>query len=131
MPAIKIRSSKRCEFVGITSEIERLVPADMKTGLCHVFCVHTTAGLTINENADPDVVRDIIGSLEKVFPWESPLYRHAEGNSAAHVKASLMGFSQTIPVEDGRLRLGRWQDVYFCEFDGPRERTVHVTLING
>ncbi len=91
--------------------------------------MHTTAGLTINENADADVRKDIIFSLDKMVPWTNSMYRHAEGNSAAHVKASLMGISLTIPVSRGRLQLGTWQCVYFCEFDGPRSREVRVEFI--
>lgn len=126
MPTIRVQTGNHTEMTDITSQISAIIPPDMDSGVCIVFSIHTTAGLTINENADPDVVKDIIFSLEKLVPWSNIRYRHAEGNSAAHVKASLMGFSLTIPVRDGRLVLGTWQGVYFCEFDGPRNRTVIV-----
>lgn len=99
----------------------------LREGMCHVYCPHTTAGLTINENADPDVRHDMLLALEKVVPSDDASYRHAEGNSAAHVKASLMGFTVSLPIVDGRLALGTWQGVYLCEFDGPRQR--HVTVV--
>ena len=95
-------------------------------GVVTVFIPHTTCGVTINENADPDVVIDMLAALERMVPWEAG-YRHGEGNSAAHVKASLMGFSVQVPVADGRLQLGTWQGIYLCEFDGPRVREVRIT----
>ena len=97
----------------------------MQSGTCHVYVPHTTAGLTINENADPDVARDILADLARLVPAEGD-YRHAEGNSDAHIKASLVGFSAMVPVVDGRPALGTWQGVYLCEFDGPRRRRVLV-----
>lgn len=126
MPFVSIRTSARSELVDITADVRKLIPHDMDYGLCHVFCMHTTAGLTVNENADPDVRHDIIARLDDCIPWNSSLYRHMEGNSAAHIKASLMGFSQTLPVENADLVLGTWQCLYFCEFDGPRNRKVLV-----
>ena len=102
----------------------------MKDGICTVFIPHTTAAVTINENADPDVVRDLIMELNKIVPWEDG-YHHAEGNSAAHLKSSMTGFSQQIIIEDGRLVLGTWQGIYFCEFDGPRHRKVYVKIMEG
>ena len=96
-------------------------------GLCVVYCPHTTAGITINENADPDVVRDLIFALEKTYPDRAE-FRHNEGNSAAHLKASAIGSSATIPVKNGRLLLGTWQGIYFCEFDGPRARRFYVQI---
>lgn len=129
MPVINIPTSRRVEFIDITGKVQRaLSDAGMQSGLCHVFVPHTTAGITINENADPDVVRDIVTTLERLVP-ERGDYRHGEGNSDAHIKASMMGFSQSIPVENGRLALGTWQGVYFCEFDGPRTRQMRVTLL--
>jgi len=122
----------RIEFVNITSLVEEaLRKEDVSEGVCHVFVPHTTAGVTINENADPDVTRDILTTLSRLVPYspESGDYRHAEGNSDAHVKASLMGFSATLPVADGRLVLGTWQAVYFAEFDGPRRRRCVVTAV--
>lgn len=128
MPLLEINTKGHVEFVDISARVQSLVPA-MKSGICHVFSLHTTAGLTINENADPDVVADIISSLEKIVPWKNSMYRHAEGNSAAHVKASLMGASLSIPIDNGQLRLGPWQAVYFCEFDGPRRRGAYISFI--
>ena len=126
--SFQVRTKGRSDFVDITADISSLVKeGDIHSGLCHVFVTHTTAGVTINEDADPDVVTDIIAALDRMVPWNGP-YRHAEGNSAAHIKASIMGSSVTIPVMDGKLVLGTWQGVYFCEFDGPRTRTVIVTL---
>ena len=101
----------------------------IEDGICHVFVPHTTAAVTINENADPDVVRDITEILEKIVPWRGD-YAHSEGNSAAHVKASMLGFSETVFVEGGRLALGTWQSLYFCEFDGPRTRKVWVKVVS-
>ena len=97
-------------------------------GLCLVYCPHTTAGITINENADPDVVKDLLYGFEKAFP-DRPEFRHAEGNSTAHLKASCIGSSVTIIVENGSPKLGTWQGIYFCEFDGPRERTFQVKIV--
>jgi secondary thiamine-phosphate synthase enzyme len=99
-------------------------------GLAHLWCPHTTAALTVNEGWDPDVTTDLLGRLEVLVPWSAG-YRHAEGNSAAHIKAALIGPGVTVPVEGGHLALGRWQDVYFCEFDGPRRRTVEVRYLEG
>ncbi len=126
MNELKVATNRRAEMLDITAEINRLVPASMDSGVCHVFCAHTTAGLTVNENADPDVQRDILAALERLVPWNDPAYRHGEGNSAAHLKASMMGFSQMLPVCKGRLSMGIWQGLYLCEFDGPRTRTVTV-----
>jgi len=123
---IDVRTGSRTQFVDITDGISEKVRRNgVQNGICFVFTQHTTAGLTINENADPDVVRDILASLARLVPPAGD-YRHAEGNSDAHIKASLMGFSLTIQVIDGRLALGTWQGIYFCEFDGPRNRHVLV-----
>jgi secondary thiamine-phosphate synthase enzyme len=100
----------------------------VKSGLCHIYVPHTTAGVTVNENADPSVRTDITAVLERIVPWNDK-YAHGEGNSAAHVKASMMGFSVTVPVERGQLLLGTWQGIYFCEFDGPRSRKVIVKIV--
>jgi secondary thiamine-phosphate synthase enzyme len=129
MQEIHVSTSRHTELVDITAQVNALVPREMETGICHVFCKHTTAGLTINENADPDVQNDLVAALDKIVPWDNPIFRHFEGNSAAHLKASFMGFSQTIPVKDGKLCLGTWQGLYFCEFDGPRPRKVLVQFI--
>jgi secondary thiamine-phosphate synthase enzyme len=116
----------RTEFVDITRQVaSALGESGVKSGLCTVFIPHTTAGVTINENADPDVQRDMIMELNKIVPFDDN-YRHSEGNSAAHIKATMVGSSVTIPVEDGRMQLGTWQGIYFCEFDGPRTRRVWV-----
>lgn len=131
MPNIQVQTKEHSEMLDITSQISAIIPQDMYSGICVLFSMHTTAGLTINENADPDVTKDIIFSLDKLVPWSNSKYRHCEGNSAAHVKASLMGFSLTVPVRNGRLLLGTWQGIYFCEFDGPRNRTVSVEFIRG
>jgi len=124
-----VHTRNRTDFIDITPEVTNaLRSAGVKDGLCQVFIPHTTAGVTINENADPDVRSDIMNALEKLVPWTGG-YRHFEGNSAAHIKASLMGFSITVPVENGKLVLGTWQCIYFCEFDGPRTRKVVVTAV--
>lgn len=118
-------------FVNITGQVqEALKKCGVTNGLCLVYCPHTTAGITINENADPDVVRDLLFALDKTFP-DRPEFRHCEGNSAAHLKASVIGSSVTVPVEDGKLALGVWQGIYFCEFDGPRHRRFVVKVVGG
>jgi secondary thiamine-phosphate synthase enzyme len=98
------------------------------TGICHVYVPHTTAGVFINENADPDVLNDLLRTVEGLVPWDNG-YQHAEGNAAAHIKSSLVGTSLSVPVRDGRLVLGRWQGIFFADFDGPRERQVQVTVL--
>lgn len=129
MEKINITTNKHSEMIDFTEGVKALIPAGFKSGICHIFCQHTTAGLTINENADPDVQRDLLAATEELVPWNNKLFRHFEGNSAAHLKASLMGFSQTVPISDGKLCLGTWQGIYFCEFDGPRNRKVLVQFI--
>ncbi len=99
-------------------------------GICVIYCPHTTAGITINENADPDVVRDLLLALDRSCP-DRPEFRHCEGNSAAHMKASTVGSSVTVPITGGRLLLGTWQGIYFCEFDGPRSRSFYVKILEG
>ena len=124
----QVASKDRCQFIEITSEVNKAVrAAGVSQGLCTVFVPHTTAGVTINENADPSVVRDVLMELEKTVPFDDH-YVHREGNSAAHIKASLMGSAVQIIVDAGRLSLGTWQGVYFCEFDGPRRRSVQVQV---
>ena len=126
MHSFSIQTRKHSQFLDITAELQSWVnDVGCSNGVVTVFVPHTTAGITINENADPDVVRDMMQALENAVPWEAG-YRHSEGNAAAHVKASLMGSSVQIIVESGRLQLGTWQSVYFCEFDGPRTRNVWV-----
>lgn len=124
MQSLSVRTRKHTQFLDITREIQASISdLGFENGILTVFVPHTTAGVTINENADPDVVIDLSGALEKAVPWQLE-YQHSEGNAAAHVKASLMGSSVQLPVKDGRLQLGTWQAVYFCEFDGPRSRNV-------
>ena len=116
-------------LVDITAGVAQAVQeSGMTDGLVTVYCPHTTAGITINENADPDVVSDILRQLDEMVPWRQPFYRHCEDNSAAHVKSSITGCSETIPLAKGRMTLGTWQGIYFCEFDGPRTRRVIVTV---
>ena len=115
-------------FIDITGQVRKIVASgNVQNGLCQIFVPHTTAGVTINENADPDVVTDMLAALGKMVP--DLHYRHSEGNSPAHVKSSLVGCSITVPISEGRLCLGTWQGIYFCEFDGPRTRKVWVQLV--
>lgn len=126
---LNIKTTRRVEFVDITDEINKLVKnCGILNGVCYIFVPHTTAGLTINENADPSVVNDIISTLNKLIPKNAD-YSHFEGNSDAHIKSSLFGCSIQVFVEDQNLKLGTWQSVYFCEFDGPRHRNVWVKII--
>jgi len=128
MKRIAIKTNKRVELVNITSHVRAAVKeSGVRSGVCHVFVPHTTAGVTINEGADPDVARDIEERLSKLIP-ENDGYRHKEGNSDAHIKSVLAGASASILVEGGVLILGTWQAVYFCEFDGPRSREVLVKV---
>lgn len=123
-----LKTADHMGMVDITEAVQRLIEKqDITDGYCHLYNPHTTAGLTINEGADPDVKRDIVAALQRIVPTDIP-YHHAEGNSRSHVMASLMGCSLTIAVEGGRLKLGTWQRIFFCEFDGPRTRTVHFRL---
>jgi secondary thiamine-phosphate synthase enzyme len=129
---IHIQSTSRDQMIDITHHVIAVIQQEkLRDGVVNVYCPHTTAGITINENADTDVVRDLLMRLDEVYPWKHPKYRHAEGNSAAHLKASTVGSSQTIPVVDGQLLLGTWQGIYFCEFDGPRSRTFYVKVQRG
>ncbi len=126
MEQLNIKTVKRVELVDITERIQALVSkSKIRDGICSVFCPHTTAGLTINENADPSVRRDIINGLEKIVP-ENAGYSHSEGNADSHIKSSLFSSSLTIFIDDGKLQLGTWQGIYFCEFDGPRSREIWV-----
>ena len=130
MAEIVVNTSQREEMVDITAEVVRLVAnSGVDEGLIHLWCLHTTAGLVCNEHADPDVARDVLMALRRIVPDDLP-YRHAEGNSPAHVKSILTGSGLMLPVRAGRLALGRWQGVFLAEFDGPRRgRTVYATLI--
>lgn len=122
-------STKPQNFYNITSFVREAVKeSGITDGICTVFCPHTTAGITINENADPDVVHDMLLGLDRAYP-DRPEFRHMEGNSSAHLKASCVGSSATVIIENGRLLLGTWQGVYFCEFDGPRTRNFYVKVI--
>ena len=126
-----VRTGQASAMIDITSKVQDIIEdSGVKNGICIVFIPHTTAAVTKNENADPDVVRDFLMEMNKIVPF-SDGYRHMEGNSAAHIKSSMMGFSETIIIEDGRLLLGTWQGIYFTEFDGPRIRKVHVKIIEG
>ncbi len=129
MQTFSIRSSKQTELIDITRMVQEAVQkVGVKEGLCVIFIPHTTAAVTINENADPSVPRDILMELNKIIPFEDR-YQHTEGNSAAHIKSSLVGCSQTLLIDSGRLLLGTWQGIFFCEFDGPRNRQVHVKVV--
>ena len=124
MREIRISTSSRTELLDITREVQKAVAeSGVRDGVCHVYVPHTTAGITINENADPSVRQDILTELNKIVPFQDN-YKHLEGNAAAHIKASLVGNSETILVEAGKLLLGTWQGIFFCEFDGPRSRRV-------
>ena len=126
MKTFNVSTHQRTEFVDITGEVAKAVSeAGVKDGVVTVFVPHTTAGITINENADPDVTADMAAALDRMVPWSAG-YRHGEGNSAAHVKASMMGSSARVIVSGGRLQLGTWQAIYLCEFDGPRSRKVFI-----
>ena len=129
MDRIKIASAEREQMIDITAETRRIVEASgVSVGICVLFTQHTTCGLTVNENADPDVQTDMLGFLRKTVPQYSEGFRHFEHNSDAHIKTSLVGTSVTIPFADGKLLLGRWQGIYLCEFDGPREREVVAAI---
>ena len=129
MHSFTIQTRQHTQFLNIDREVQRIVTGSgVQSGVAHIFVPHTTAGITINENADPDVVHDIIETLDRLVPWRNN-YRHSEGNSAAHVKASMMGFSVTVPIQNGQLTFGTWQSIYFCEFDGPRSRHVQVQVM--
>lgn len=134
MKSFELKTSAREEMIEITSLVEGALAAmplpPGAAGACLVYVPHTTAGVTVNENADPDVKHDMLAGLSHMVP-ELPEFRHAEGNSAAHLKASVVGFSAMIPLNEGRLALGQWQGIQFCEFDGPRRRRVFVSLLSG
>lgn len=130
MEKISLRTNKRNEIIDITKGVKSLVEnSRVQNGICVVFCTHTTAGITINENHDPSVKTDILYSLEKISPIYKE-FRHSEGNSDAHVKASLMGSSLNMVIKDNKLVLGQWQGIFFCEFDGPRNRELCVEFVS-
>jgi secondary thiamine-phosphate synthase enzyme len=131
MKEISVKTSSRVELIDITHLVEKVVSeSKIKSGLCIIYVPHTTAAVTINENADPSVRRDITSELNKIVPFDDN-YSHLEGNAAAHIKASIIGPSETILVNGGSLVLGTWQGIYFCEFDGPRNRKVIIKIIEG
>ena len=131
MRELNIKTSRRDEMIDITRQIAALLPElGLMDGAVHIFSPHTTAGITINEACDPDVARDMLYYLDKLVRHDDPNYRHAEGNSAAHIKTSLMGPGVLAPVENGKIKLGNWQGIFFCEFDGPRHRTVLVRAVS-
>jgi secondary thiamine-phosphate synthase enzyme len=130
MVQFEVRTRKRSEMVEITNRVREAIGASgVKEGLCVVYCPHTTAAITINENADPDVVHDLLLWYDRTVPKEQSGFRHAEGNSDSHIKATMVGPSVTLLIEAGEPVLGRWQGVFFCEFDGPRTRTVQVQVV--
>lgn len=129
MKEFTVKTGQHAEFVEITGLVQHAVEeSGLKDGVCTVFVPHTTAGITINENADPDVVADMIYALDKTAPWKDARYRHGEGNTAAHVKSSMMGHSVQVLVREGKLQFGTWQGIFFCEFDGPRTRKMWVSV---
>ncbi len=131
MILIEINSKSRTELIDITSKIKEVVQnSGVQSGVCYIFVPHTTAGIIINENADPSVVVDILMEFNKIIPFKDN-YLHLEGNSSAHIKSTIVGSSVTVFIEDNRLLLGTWQGVYFCEFDGPRRRKVFIKIIEG
>jgi secondary thiamine-phosphate synthase enzyme len=126
---LRLKTSLRTEWVNITPEVNRCVTASgVLHGVCHLYVPHTTAGVTINEGDDPDVARDMEAAFDRLVPRDAS-YKHYEGNSDSHIKATLVGSSQSVWIENGRLRLGRWQSIFFCEFDGPRKREVLVKIV--
>jgi secondary thiamine-phosphate synthase enzyme len=129
MEVLRVKTGRRTQLVDVTREVERAVEkAGVSAGICCIYVPHTTAGVMINEHFDPDVATDLEGVSERLVPKSGP-YRHSEGNSDSHAKAALAGTSQMIFVEDGKLALGRWQGVFFCEFDGPRERKLWIKVL--
>ena len=128
---ISVKTGSRTQMIDITPQVRDVVKAaGIENGLVHVYSMHTTGAVTINENADPAVEADILSCINKVIPWDDN-FKHMEGNSAAHIKVSLFGPSETVPLENGNLVLGTWQSIFFCEFDGPRKRRVNVTVLPG
>ena len=127
---LNVNTTKHTQMLDITDMVQKAVTeSGVESGVCTVFIPHTTAAVTINENADPDVVRDFTTEINKIVPWEDG-YHHMEGNSAAHLKSSMIGFSEQIIIDKGRLVLGTWQGIYFCEYDGPRYRKVYIKIIS-
>jgi len=128
MYSMDIHTSERCEFIDITNRVEKTVKEfHISEGICHIFIPHTTAGVTINEDADPSVRKDILSALNKLIP-QNGRYAHSEGNSDAHIKSSMLGNEKTVFIENGCLKLGTWQGIFFCEFDGPRKREIWIKI---
>jgi secondary thiamine-phosphate synthase enzyme len=126
---LRVRTDRRTQLVDVTNEVESVVfKSGVQQGVCYVYVPHTTAGVTINEHADPDVASDVEGIMDRLVPHGGP-YRHVEGNSDSHARTILTGTSQVVFVENGRLVLGRWQGIFFCEYDGPRERTMQLKVV--
>ena len=124
-----VKTGARDDLIDITRQVQQAVrDAGVRSGSVTVYVPHTTAGVTINENADPDVIHDVLKALDVAVPWRQGFYRHGEGNSAAHVKSSMVGCNTTVPIVDGQMTLGTWQSIFFCEFDGPRTRRCLVTV---
>lgn len=130
MQTLIVKTDRRTQLLDVTAQVQKFVSATkVAKGICYLYVPHTTAGIAINECADSDVARDIEGALDRIIPKAGP-YRHSEGNSDSHIKSVLVGGSQIVFVEEGRLALGRWQGIFFCEFDGPRERRLHVKVVS-
>ncbi|WP_280769988.1 secondary thiamine-phosphate synthase enzyme YjbQ [Salipaludibacillus daqingensis] len=129
---LALSTGSRDEMQDISQEVQKIVTeSGTKDGVVYIYCAHTTAGITINENADPDVKKDMIMRWDEIYPWEHEKYRHLEGNTASHLKASTVGASQVVIISNASLVLGTWQGIYFCEFDGPRQRNVFIKIIEG
>ncbi len=129
---ITLSTGSRDEMQDISMKVQKVINnSGIQDGVAYIYCAHTTAGITINENADPDVKKDMIMRWDEVYPWYHEKYRHGEGNTASHLKASTVGASQMVIIDGGALVLGTWQGIYFCEFDGPRQRNVYVKIIEG
>jgi secondary thiamine-phosphate synthase enzyme len=129
MHTLQIKTTRRTQFVDITDEVQFFVTnSQIKSGICHLYVPHTTAAVTINEHADPDVASDVEAAFDRLIPHRGP-YKHSEGNSDSHIKSILVGNTQTVFIADGRLALGRWQGIFFCEFDGPRSRQLHLKIV--
>ena len=128
LTTLQVKSSQRSEMIDVTGQVQTMVSkSGIKDGICYLYVPHTTGAITINEGADPNVVVDILTTLDRLIPWRNN-YRHMEGNAAAHIKTSLMGSSERIFIDNGKLVLGTWQRIFFCEFDGPRTRKLHVKV---
>ncbi|WP_448588460.1 secondary thiamine-phosphate synthase enzyme YjbQ [Thermocrinis sp.] len=130
MGLLRVKTTKKTSFVNITPLVrEEVKKSNVRSGLCLIYVPHTTCAVFINEGADPDVIRDISYMLEKLIPWDDRSYAHSEGNSAAHIRSSIIGNSRIVPIEDGELMLGTWESIFLAEFDGPRERKVIIKAI--